>query len=279
MKCFQVVQNVLTSTFGQIQGSQEEKVSLVKACLRTISQKYRNALLTEGGPDFADPITRFAYVFLYVPVNAHWLYELIGWSPDVQELFDKPKLRATCLGGGPGSDLVGILKYMDENGRQPALFCEIVDGCVDWKSTWSDLAFEIAWSSPVNTDYVIHHAGKNETWTSPWNIAKSDLITLNFFWSELVHLGAVAVEYLYFALNAAKPGALLLYNDNGHSWFSDPFDEISKESGFQTILTGAGDRRVYDYGEQIADFGEFANMFDYNPRLTGQLAWRVLRKN
>jgi hypothetical protein len=278
MKCFQVVQKVLASTYNQIGGNDAARTPKVNAALKPMSKKYRTELLADGGPDFSDAITRFGYVFLYVPVHSHWLYELITWDDEVGKLFKKAKFRVTCLGGGPGSDLMGILKYMDARKRYPTLFCEIVDGCVEWKSTWSDLAYEIDWESPLNTDYVIHDAGDKKSWNQPWNIAKSDLLTLNFFWSELIHLGDIAEQYLLFALNAAKPGALLLYNDNADSRFTEPFDAISKNAGFDTLLKDQGSRKVHDSSEQITDLGPFAGKFDYTPKLTGNLAWRVLRK-
>jgi len=277
VKCFEVVNNVLTSTYAEIPGNEATKDKKIRACLGAISGQY-GKVLTDGGPNFSDPLTRFAYVFMYVPVHSHWVFELITMSKEAQVLFERERFRTTCIGGGPGSDLVGILKYIDQQEHSPSLFCEIVDGCVEWKSTWSDLAYEIELSSPVHTDYVIHDASNEKTWLTPWKLGKSDLITLNFFWSEIVHLGDHAERYLIYALQHAKPGALLLYNDNNDSRFTNSFDRICKESGFKVLLEGSGDRRVYDWGEKTADVEVFTKKFERNPRLTGNLAWRVLVK-
>jgi hypothetical protein len=89
--------------------------------------------------------------------------------------------------GGPGSDLVGVLKLLDEKKIECGIFCELFDGCEAWKITWGDLAYELDVGTAVHTDYVIHDVANEKSWQSPSHIAKADLITLSFFVSEIYH--------------------------------------------------------------------------------------------
>lgn len=278
MKCFELVQRVLDETYAEIPGDEGERDAKIAQALKEMSHQYNAELRTSGGPDFSDPVTRFAYVFRYVPSHSHWLYELIDWSEEAQALFAEKRLRVTCLGGGPGSDLVGVLKYMSKSSRSPALFCEIVDGCLQWKQTWSDLAFNLELGSPLHTDYVIHDVGDPDTWRAPSSFQKSDLFTVNFFASEIYHLGDVASKYLKFSLGQAKEGAILLMNDNNHSDFYRRFDAIAESAGFQAIMSKSGTRKIYDVDERADVLGRFAKKFDGYSKLTGDLAWRVFQK-
>lgn len=278
MKCFQVVQRVLEQTYGQVPGADEaERKKHVERAMKQTAIQYRRHLKARGGPDFADPATRFAYVCKYVPAHAHWLQELVQWSPELKRLFLRDGLRMVAVGGGPGSDVVGILKYMDESGRYPRLFCEIIDGCLDWKTTWADLAYSLDWERPLHTDYVIHDARWPATWSAPTSIEKADLVTLNFFVSEIYHLGDVAARYLTTILGRMKAGALLALNDNNADIFMQWFDQISASLGLEQLLAGAGERKIYDAGEQRSDLGRFAR-FIHQPKLQGDVAWRVLRR-
>lgn len=276
MKCFDVVQKVLDATYTEIPGTDRQRDAAVTKALEKMSDQYRNKLVTSGGPDFSDPVTRFAYVHLYVPSSAHWLYELINWWPEAKKVFDAPKVRMTSLGGGPGSELVGVLKFM-EGYKTPALFCEIVDGCIDWKQTWSDLAFTIDWPHGLHTDYVIHDAGNEGTWAAPSNFEKTDLFTVNFFASEIFHLGKPAKKYLTKAFKRARSGAIVLFQDNDAATFTNWFDAICADSSLKTIRSGHGERKVYDRGERtsVVYNGE---KFGRGARLTGRVAWRVLKK-
>ncbi len=278
VKCFQVVQGVLDATYAAVPDTSGSRDAKIRGAIEAMSRQYRTALITSGGPDFSDPATRFGYVLAYVPAHAHWLFELIGWSLDAQALFNRPKLRVACLGGGPGSDLVGILKYMDESGKSPRIFCEIVDGCIEWKTTWGDLAFSLDWENALHTDYVIHNLADPGTWIAPSAIEKADLVTLSFFVSEVFHLGNSARDYLIKVLSSLKPGAVVLVNDNNAYTFYNWFDQITASAGLQTILSSSGTRKIYDGGEQTADLGDYATRFKRSARLTGELCWRVLRK-
>ncbi len=282
LKCFKVVYRVLEDSYNEVPGTEAERDAAITTALQGLSTTYKR-VLSGGGPNFADPINRFAYVFTYVPVHAHWVYELLKFSPDAAAVLEQEKVRIACIGGGPGSDLVGILKFLDERGGdQPAIFCEIVDGCEQWKLTWADIGFTLGLPAGLHSDYVIHRIGDPDdpdVWIHPTKFQKADLFTLNFFVSEIAHLGAPAWEYIERVLLMAKPGAVLLFNDNNDTRFFEKFDEIVARLGWEVLVTGNGDRRVYDTGERLADLGRFTAKFaGRGSRLVGNVAWRVLRK-
>lgn len=277
MKCFDVVKQVLDATYSDILGDEAQRDAAISAALATMSEGYKDLIKT-GGPNFSDPVVRFAYVFKYVTSHSHWIHEMISMHPDAMALFRRDKIRMVAIGGGPGSDLVGVLKYMDLKGTTPSLHCELVDGCLGWKSTWADLAYELEWPRPLHTDYVIHDVENPDTWDDPSSIDKADLVTLSFFVSEIYSLGDRAKDYLRGMLTRLKPGAIVLFSDDHKYEFYNLLDEVAVEEGFEVMESGQGPRRIYDWGEQKTIVGEYAERFGQQPRLQGDLSWRILRK-
>lgn len=277
MKCFDVVKQVLDATYSDIPGDEAQRDAAISDALVTMSEDYKDLTKT-GGPNFSDPVVRFAYVFKYVTSHSHWIHEMIGMHPDAAALFGRDKIRMVAIGGGPGSDLVGVLKYMDCTGTPPALHCELVDGCLGWKSTWADLAFELEWSGPLHTDYVIHDVADPGTWVAPSNIGKADLVTLSFFVSEIYSLGDAAKNYLRGMLSRLKPGTIVLFSDNHKYEFYNLLDQVAAAESLDVLKSGQGARRIYDWGEQKTIVGEYAEKFGQQPRLQGDLSWRILRK-
>lgn len=278
MKCFEVANKFLDLTYHEIPGDQTHKDQQITSQIMAMSGQYKS-LLSNGGPDFSSAVTRFAYVFEYVPAHAHWLFELVQWCKEAQDVLRRDKFRVTCLGGGPGSDLVGLLKYASRNDLEPSVFCEIVDGCISWKSTWADLAWELDLTSVLHTDYVVHDVSQRATWAAPQNFAKADLFTLSFFVSEITPHNPRASQYLAWALQHAKPGAIVLMNDNNDSRFYEWFDQLTETLGFETLLSGSGERKIYDISEQKSALAAYSARFsDRQPKLTGNLSWRALRK-
>lgn len=277
MKCFEVVRNVLDAAYDEIGGSEAERDEKIKAAILVLRESYRN-LLTSGGPNFQDPVTRFAYVFTYVAAHAHWVYETISWFSGAHQLFNAERLRVTALGGGPGSDLVGILKYMEEKGEFPNLFFEIMDGCIDWKKSWADVTFSLEWPRPILTDYVIHDLANPATWTSPCHYSKSDLFILSFFVSEIRHLNQLAESYLDGVFTSAKSGAAFIVNDNADSRFSDWLDALAQKNGVQKRQEMQGTRKIYDSNESKAELQRFIDKFGSSAKLQGNVFSRVYIK-
>jgi hypothetical protein len=177
MKCFEVVRGVLDATYDEIpeQGRDANITSAIKAT----SAKYGD-VINAGGPDFNSAQTRFGYVYTYVPAHSHWLYDLLKKDEACQKIFKSGHARISCIGGGPGNDLVGVLKYLDKEEIECKLFVEMVDGCAAWRSTWVDVAYNLEWSKPLHTDYVIHDVADSKTWSAPSSVSKADIIIFSF---------------------------------------------------------------------------------------------------
>lgn len=278
MKCFDIVKTVLDETYKEIDNGDGTADARIRSAIDASSAQYVNKLMEEGGPNFTDAATRFGYVYSYVPAHAYWVYELIEMSEPVQALFDSGKVRMTCIGGGPGSDIVGALKYIDEKKLSCKLFVEIIDGCEEWKATWSDVAYMLDLDAALHTDYVIHDVEDEATWLSRSGIAKSELITLNFFLSEIFHLGEVAKAYLTKMFGSAKTGALVLVNDNRTPELQQFIDAIAKSTGFATLNADEGVRKIWDSSESRDSLKDYSTKFGKSSKLTGKMFLRIYQK-
>jgi hypothetical protein len=277
MICYEVVQKVLDDAYSKIELPEAEKDAEITSTIKAISRQYNNRLLASGGPDFDSPISRFAYVFSYVPVHAFWIYELINDNEEVGNLFRNKRLRIVCLGGGPGSDLIGVLKYLDKKGISPQIQCDIIDGCVAWKETWGDIAYQIEWPGNINTTYYIQNAGDPETWRrDPCKTCDADIMTVNFFISEIHHLGDVALRYIYETLCSLKPGAIVLINDNAIDAVNEVIGNLPCD--FEVIDSGNEFRRTWDANEDQEYVQKYKEKFNRAPKLTGKVKHWILKR-
>ena len=89
--------------------------------LRKLEQNYAH-LVYENNVDHSDLVSRFAYIYKYVTCHANLVSQTIAESDELGALFNREKVNVTCIGGGPGSDFLGILKYVLLNKR--VLFCD-----------------------------------------------------------------------------------------------------------------------------------------------------------
>jgi hypothetical protein len=198
-------------------------------------------------------------------------------------IFTRENVRVSCVGGGPGSDIIAILKYLDEQrGIEPVtkLTFYLLDSEQTWADTWTELDESLRTDMHVNTNFQPLDVTERRSWQSQKKFLQADLFTMSFFLSEVFSLdrdGAVTAFWdKLFA--SAKPGALFVYTDNGHENFNNYFDELCRIAGLTLIIKKDNTRFTPRWSEQASELGEYLGKFGQSPRLQGHLSYRVLRK-
>ena len=103
---------------------------------------------------------------------------------------------------------------------------------------------------------------------------------MSYFVSEVKALDEnnLVTDFWKSIFSSAKPGALFLYTDNGHSDFNQYFDSIWKDQSMECLLTEDNKKITPRFSEQAAELGIYKNKFNQSPKLASYLSWRVLRK-
>src|SRR5262245_38724266 len=63
-------------------------------------------------PDYSTPEAKFAYIFRYTTAHADFLDAVIRQCAEIGAQTKQPSLIVSCIGGGPGSDILGFVKYL-----------------------------------------------------------------------------------------------------------------------------------------------------------------------
>lgn len=277
MNCFQLVKTVLDEIYAEIQlPGEAEKDAAIKEKLNYLSDQYKK--LTSGEDvDYADPITRFAYIYRYVTSHANIIHNIIQYCPELNLFFnDAEAVTMTCIGGGPGSDLLGVLKYLINSDRSPILRCTLYDREEAWGESWQDVDKKIGAALRISTYFQRFDVGVPITWRNRSKYLNSDFFTMSYFMSEVYKIKDAAMPFFENLFANAKDGSLFLYIDNNNQQFYNWFDDLAKRNSFQeimseiTITTMNGD-------EQKKDLGDFYKKFKY-PKLNANIAYRVCRK-
>lgn len=273
MICFELMRLVLDELYAEIPGDDDGKHAAVAERLKLFSEQYKDI---EHSPDieYADPISRFAYVYCYVACHADLVCQMIMRCQDLQDCLARDALSISCIGGGPGSDFVGILKYMTVTSRFPKTMCFILDREKAWNQSWADIASKL--DVPFLTNFVPVDVRDPASWQYEKKCLQADLFTMIYFVSEVYKDRGEAETYFHNLLSEAKTGSLLLFIDNSHSKFYEWFDQLWTQHSYERISGGAGRVRISD-DEQKELLGAYFDLFG-RVKLKPDVAWRVLRK-
>jgi len=276
MKCTPLLKTVLDEVWAQIPGSTSDKEAAVDERSDELSAIYNALASTKKQVDYSDPVTRYVYLCCYVASHANMVCDRIARSDELSTLFEsKDKVQIACICGGPGRDLIGVLKHVDNLDEKPRLKFWLYDRESAWADSWSDVDSKLegeanTWFQQLDvTDPAALKPGK---------YLQADLFTMIYFASEIHCVRDDAEAYFEHLFENAKPGALFLYIDNAHSSFYEWFDERWKDKGVTLVDSSDSRTMQMETGEEKTELGEhFERVGKF--KLKGQIAYRVLRKD
>jgi hypothetical protein len=280
LSCFDMVKGVLNKLYLEIPGSGFlSRDTCVETELQKLSDAYKGENLENNvkGINYHNLITKFAYAHTYLACHADLVFQIIKSSPDLEEAFRREVLNISCIGSGPGSEVLGIIKYLKYVGKFPHLNFDLYDREYSWKTIWSklltkQLVFETTTIRPESLD-VINCALKNHT-----NMFNAEIYTMIYIMSELYANKSKASLFFYDLLEKMKPGSLILFIDNGHSNYYGWFDELLFYYDFEFLFYGDTHKYTMMDQELIYCLEPYNSRFRRIPKTTATISYRVCRK-
>jgi len=279
MTLMQLIKLVLDDAYRAIKAkSSAHKDELIKAEIASLSSAYAKLTNLQTGPiDYSDPVKRFAYIFKYTVAHADYIMQLIRGESNLRRLLSQQTAEVACLGGGPGSDLLGILKYMMLAGTQgTCLTCYIFDKERAWGDSWSDVARILR--APFNIYPVFQQMDVTDptTWESYQKFLRADLFTLSYFLSEVWRIRKQAGPFFEHCLSQMKKGSMVLFVDNNSSQFVDWFDELASNNKLKAVKKACC-MLAFSNDEEKNDLGPYFDKFGW-PKRESNAAYRIMKK-
>lgn len=287
MTIFQLVKIALDNLYKEAIEIHGVKVDeAITAQIDYLSDVYGRLNKADRQPvSYKDPATRFAYVFKYVASHGDYLVQVLELlSAKLQgPIFKTENVRVSCVGGGPGSDIIAILKYLDERKaleKVKKVTCYLLDREQAWADTWTELDDSFQTELLLHANFQPLDVTAPDSWAQQKKFLQADMFTMSYFVSEVMSLdkNGVVTEFWQTLFKEAKPGAFFIYDDNGHGDFNDYFDKQWTHAGLSCIVQSTNEKIWPRYSEQKAELGDFLQMFGQQPKLKTPLTYRVLRK-
>src|ERR1043165_9932759 len=256
MNIFQLIKSVLDWEFDRIDApSRERRIAL-------INNRHAELMLAYGDltddrrvrPSYSDPATRLAYIYKYTTCHADIIYSSVRSYKELTGLFDGDGwVKVTCIGGGPGSDLLGILKYALIAKKSKSIKCYLLDKESAWGDTWSDVE-EHTDDLPfrLSTHFQALDVTNPETWSSQTRYLSADLFTFVYFLSEIYRFDVASRGFFKDLVGRAQSGAYFLFIENDAPEFIAQVERFSKEYGLR-IIRSSSESYVTDTNEEKTD--------------------------
>ena len=276
MQVFELVKSVLDENYAKIAGVPTERDDRICQRITELQEAY-SALASENEITYNEPSIRFAYIYKYVTSHVNIVYQKICSNMTLRSLFQLPQVTVSCIGGGPGSDLVGILKFVSgKDDAKPKLRCFILDGENSWADAWSDVDEKLDSNFNISTYFIPMDVTDNSAWSQQSKYLNADLFTMIYFASEIFSKREQAKPFFEHLFANMKPGGLLLYIDNNARCFTEWFDALVKAAGLE-VLEAEEENVKMTIDEEKTELGEYLAKFSA-VKLEANVAIRICRK-
>ncbi|XP_038055864.1 uncharacterized protein LOC119727862 [Patiria miniata] len=259
---------------------------IVKQSLRSISNLYKSGLrFANSGlrSDWNDPANRCAYVFLYLMHHCYLVYGSLQYSDEVIRSWrNRSSLKVCSIGGGPGSDLVGLTTFLRMHGIFPrSLECLVFDLYPNWKDTWDTIYTHLQ-----DTFSVTYHMCDLVKDTLGLHIRdlqfikQADILTLSKSFSAVsafFRADSSKGAFLRDVLQQTKPGCLVLYIDNEYSGCTQFQRDFASRAGMDLVFEFRG-KPTSPKGAYSDIIQKYNNLFEFTPMRSCNVTIQLFRK-
>ena len=244
-------------------------------------------------PYWSDTGYRCAYVYRFFTIHCYLVYRSLQLSLVYSGylIWESwrwyPVLRVCCIGGGPGSDVVGLTKFLRDYSLLQESHIEgtIIDLYREWENSWNT----ITEANPNEFPHRVMYLRGNILWTdsqlSPdglFAIRSAHIITVVKFFSTVaafIRKDTSHGNLLREIFHEMKPGALVLYIDNLYSNQHVQFQNIAYSGGVRELLFEWHGEMILPDFEQSASTSRISKATDwFKPLKRCTVSIMLLRK-
>lgn len=282
MKSLQTVlsqtRNVICDIYGISEG---EAFSRVQAFIEDNSERWR---LEDPNINYEDPFCRMAYLYMNVAVHASLVEEALAFYPQVKTLVQErvaagQDIQIAITGGGPGSELLGIVRYIEtlRLGQPAHLDLVLVDRIREWDESWHALKTGIdeelkseygdnraAWPVTISRSFLPLDMTNDQDFTYFATRFRSiDFFLVTYLVSELKGSRTELAGVIRTLMSRARPDALMLFIDRDEKAVRGAVQEIIDIVGLRSL----GLHQVRgELGDNLEDLGEWYINIPFLPR-------------
>lgn len=286
MTIFKLIKIALDELYAETEAAHgDETDAKIKECIAYLRKSYRRLSNEDRPPvDYKDPATRFAYVYKYVAAHGSYIVQVLSeLRGALGQIFSESTVRVSCIGGGPGSDIIAVIKYLANAGKKEPvtkIICYLLDKEQAWADTWTELDESLKATVQLNANFQPLDVTTPESWQAQKKFLQADLFTMSYFVSEVASLDneGVVTHFWTQLFDHAKPGSLFLYIDNGSKKFNDYFDDLTNRDDLELVIYGSDETFTPSSSEQASELDWYIKKFDHSPKIQGKISYRVHRK-
>lgn len=219
----------------------------VRSSRRSLVKAYQQLTVAGREPiDYSSPPVQAAYLYSYAMPRAYFTSEMLRRHRNAigEPLFRGGELEVVSFGGGPASELVGLIDYLEDaaNGESVTnISYRVFDKDGEWHAAADEVLSALSGSLNIRTSYEQLDFA-DQKGCSAVDVSSADLVIFSYLMSELcaVQESDQIAQNFRDLLSKMQTGAAMLFIDSRHTQFVQFFQSCRQYIGRQKNDDGDG---------------------------------------
>ena len=177
-------------------------------------------------PDYSSPLHKFCYLFKYTIANGYYVFRTLKLAREKarKDLFPPQGMRIACIGGGPGSEIVGVARYLREiepHHRSVPLEFVVFDRERTWETVGKKVVECLSDCPNISVVFIEMDATDPSSYTRV-DFSRFGIVVSSFFLSETrkQRIATVTRKFWRYMLGSLSRGTWLVAVDfaDASSW-------------------------------------------------------------
>jgi hypothetical protein len=270
--------NVICDVYGI---SEADAFTRVQAFIEVNSERWKQA---DPNINYEDPFCRMAYLYMNVAVHATLVEQAMSHYSEIRRsIEDKARhgsdIEIGILGGGPGSELLGIVRYIEslQLGMPVHLDLVLVDKIKEWDESWHALKSGIDnelksiygdnrgnWPVLISRSFLPLDITSEQAFSHfATRFSKIDLFLASYLVSELKSSTEKISKVFQLLVTRGRSDVLVLFVDRDEKAVRDAVQEIIGDLDLHSLglVQVRGELK-----DQLQDLGEWYINIPFLPR-------------
>jgi hypothetical protein len=290
---FKMIRYVLDTTLAKTCAARGISLADGQAKLRDHLLEMNEEWFSKVEPniDYKDPFCRLAYLYAHTACNANICEIAIRSQGEVIALIHErasagKEVRVCAFGGGPGTELLALVKYLLKTMGPTFPTVEInftvLDRVVEWSESWEVMATSVRdaikerWPNVADRrlhvfkSFMPFDMTKIEAFTNFDTILTHDLYVMNYVVSEVIDSVDALANVMGKMREAAPNDALFLIIDRDQPEVRERAEALVTSAGLQQVNLGTSCNSM-DGDERASELDSYSPGIGRRPRLQ----WRT----
>ncbi|GEM_PF-5183306 len=277
---FETVKPLLDDAHNRVPDAPIERDKLIRDAMKLLSDTYEDSQDAQA-IDFRDHAIQYAYLYKYMAAHANFVFKAMNARQTrVQRHFAGNSLNIAVIGGGPGSEALGVAMLADDYDSRPKLKCVMCSPQACWQATWDKLKLTLSPKINVDFRHVAFDVTADSSTAATSICTGAELFFLVKVLSEVKN-AKPAVEQCLVSLFAHAPaGSHFVFIDNLDDDVYRWFDGLVQQHSLTIEHSEDNPEfRIID-GEQRGDLKEHIREIEgwHKPMMKAKLAIRLVAK-